>query len=99
MQHDALVRLQPGADQRVVAVVAADLDRYADAPSTTTGFEAMIIDAWAQHPTLRQMQDPMFDSLRRWTRTAAPTAIGVAIAVGVAIEDVDMGHRHPPMLW
>jgi uncharacterized protein len=33
----------------------------------------MIIDAWAQHPTLRQMQDPMFDSLRRWTRTAVPT--------------------------
>ena len=26
----------------------------------------MIIDAWAQHCTLRHMQDPMFDSLRRW---------------------------------
>lgn len=34
----------------------------------------MIIDAWAQHPTLRHAQDPIFASLRRWTRTAAPTA-------------------------
>lgn len=28
-----------------------------------------IIDAWAQHPTLRHAQDPIFDSLRRWTRS------------------------------
>lgn len=34
----------------------------------------MIIDAWGQHPTLRHATDPIFDSLRRWTRTAAPTA-------------------------
>ncbi len=33
----------------------------------------LIIDAWAQHPTLRQMQDPMFDSLLRWGKTSAPT--------------------------
>jgi predicted TIM-barrel fold metal-dependent hydrolase len=33
----------------------------------------MIIDAWAQHQTLRHAQDPMFDSLRRWTRQATPT--------------------------
>ena len=33
----------------------------------------MIIDAWAQHPTLRHVQDPIFESLRRWTGTAAPT--------------------------
>ena len=33
----------------------------------------MIIDAWAQHPTLRHMQNPIFDSLRRWTKTEAPT--------------------------
>ena len=26
----------------------------------------MIIDAWAQHCTLSHMQEPMFDSLRRW---------------------------------
>ncbi|MEC9362937.1 MAG: amidohydrolase family protein [Pseudomonadota bacterium] len=35
---------------------------------------SMIIDAWAQHPTLRQMQDPIFDSLRRWTRSSLPEA-------------------------
>jgi len=28
----------------------------------------MIIDAWAQHPTARHIADPIFDSLRRWTR-------------------------------
>ncbi|KZL20859.1 Amidohydrolase [Pseudovibrio axinellae] len=32
----------------------------------------MIIDAWAQHPTLRHIQDPIFDSLRRWTKTPLP---------------------------
>ena len=35
----------------------------------------MIIDAWAQHPTARQLTHPMFDSLRRWTRAdASPLA-------------------------
>ena len=33
----------------------------------------MIIDAWAQHPTLRHSQDPIFDSLRRWDKTEMPT--------------------------
>jgi hypothetical protein len=33
----------------------------------------MIIDAWGQHPTLRHWRDPIFDSLRRWTKTAPPT--------------------------
>ena len=32
-----------------------------------------IIDAWAQHPTLRHLQHPMFASLLRWTRTPVPT--------------------------
>ena len=27
-----------------------------------------IIDAWAQHPTERHLNQPMFESLRRWTR-------------------------------
>ena len=27
-----------------------------------------IIDAWAQHPTARHVTDPIFDSLRRWTK-------------------------------
>jgi len=33
-----------------------------------------IVDAWAQHPTLRLMQEPMMASLQRWTKSAAPTA-------------------------
>ena len=28
----------------------------------------MIIDAWAQHPTARHLNHPMFESLRRWTK-------------------------------
>ena len=34
----------------------------------------MIIDAWAQHPTLRHLRDPIFDSLRRWTKVESPAA-------------------------
>ncbi|MGB8326379.1 MAG: amidohydrolase family protein [Steroidobacteraceae bacterium] len=33
----------------------------------------MIIDAWSQHPTLRFAADPMFEPLRHWTKTRAPT--------------------------
>ena len=32
-----------------------------------------VIDAWMQHPTLRHSRHEMFDSLRRWTGTEAPT--------------------------
>ncbi len=32
-----------------------------------------IIDAWAQHPTLSFLDDPMFDSLKRWTGKTWPT--------------------------
>jgi len=32
----------------------------------------MIIDAWGQHPTLRHSRDPIFDSLRRWTKQPVP---------------------------
>jgi uncharacterized protein len=32
-----------------------------------------IIDAWAQHPTRRHLEQPMFESLRRWTRDALPS--------------------------
>ncbi len=32
----------------------------------------MIIDAWAQHPTLSFSQNPMFDSLRRWGKQEVP---------------------------
>ncbi len=33
----------------------------------------MITDAWIQHPTLRMLADPMFESLRRWTKQPVPT--------------------------
>lgn len=31
-----------------------------------------VIDAWIQHPTRRMQTDPMFESLRRWTKTPVP---------------------------
>ena len=46
----------------------------------------MIIDAWGQHPTLRHSQDPIFESLRRWTRTPAPTE---QLPVSLTIEMMD----------
>lgn len=53
----------------------------------------MIIDAWAQHPTARHLDHPMFESLRRWTRGQAPAG---AIAPGdwpveVTIASMDQG--------
>ncbi|MBI5604730.1 MAG: amidohydrolase [Deltaproteobacteria bacterium] len=43
----------------------------------------MIIDAWAQHPTLRHSQDPIFDSLRRWTKTEIPTReLPLSVTIG-----------------
>jgi len=33
----------------------------------------MIVDAWAQHPTLRFLGDPAFESLRRWTGAELPS--------------------------
>jgi len=46
----------------------------------------MIIDAWAQHPTLRLGRDPIFDSLRRWTRAEVPTG-ELPVAATVALMD------------
>ncbi|MCG8427387.1 amidohydrolase family protein [Alcanivorax profundi] len=46
----------------------------------------MIIDAWAQHPTLRHLQDPIFDSLRRWTKTPAPSS-ELPVSATVAMMD------------
>lgn len=46
----------------------------------------MIIDAWGQHPTLRHLSDPMFASLRRWTKAPTPTA-EVPVAATVAALD------------
>jgi len=42
-----------------------------------------IIDAWMQHPTMRFINQPMFDSLRRWTGTKkADAEIPVEFTVG-----------------
>jgi predicted TIM-barrel fold metal-dependent hydrolase len=52
-----------------------------------------IIDAWAQHPTPRHLNDPMFESLRRWTRTPGGPAL-VADAqwpVRVTLDAMDAG--------
>lgn len=46
----------------------------------------MIVDAWAQHPTLRHLQDPMFDSLRRWTRGSIPD---VEVPVSATVQAMD----------
>jgi predicted TIM-barrel fold metal-dependent hydrolase len=46
----------------------------------------VIIDAWAQHPTLRYTQDPIFESLRRWTKTPTPT-VELPVTTTVAMMD------------
>jgi len=48
----------------------------------------MIIDAWGQHPTLRHGQDPIFDSLRRWTRRDVPSE---QLPVSATIAAMDRG--------
>ncbi len=50
----------------------------------------MIIDAWAQHPTARHLNQPMFESLRRWARAEqrnAPAADEWPVALTVASMD------------
>ena len=46
----------------------------------------MIIDAWAQHPTLRMLQEPIFAPLLRWTKGAMPTA-EIPVATTIAALD------------
>lgn len=36
-----------------------------------------IVDAWAQHPTLRHITDPMFASLWRWQALAGIETLGL----------------------
>jgi predicted TIM-barrel fold metal-dependent hydrolase len=55
----------------------------------------MIVDAWAQHPTRRHLEHPMFDSLRRWTRGEAasrgPDAATADWPVSVTVAAMDDG--------
>lgn len=46
----------------------------------------MIVDAWLQHPGARMLAEPMFDSLRRWTKGALPQE-GLALATTLAALD------------
>ena len=46
----------------------------------------MIIDVWAQHPTLRHAQSPIFESLRRWTKIKAPDK-EIPLAMTLAVMD------------
>ena len=47
-----------------------------------------IIDAWAQHPTPRHTNDPIFDSLRRWNRERdAPQPSEVPVSATLAAMD------------
>lgn len=55
----------------------------------------MIIDAWCQHPTLRHSSDPIFDSLRRWTKTTAPTE---ELPVSATIAAMDQAHLHQALI-
>lgn len=48
----------------------------------------MIIDVRGQHPTLRHSQDPIFDSLRRWTKTASPSE---PMQISVTLAAMDQG--------
>ena len=50
----------------------------------------MIIDAWAQHPTLRHLQDPSFASLRRWTGQAVPEEAPPVAATLAAMDAGDV---------
>ena len=71
----------PGSNHRFVAL-------WHDA-----GMTDGVIDVWLQHPTLRHSQHEMFDSLRRWTRTEAPTE-PLPVAATIAMMDeagVDIG--------
>src|SRR5215471_21194884 len=71
--------------------------------------EAVIIDAWMQHPSAEFLADPMFDSLRRWARgqlagqevpveatVAAMDAAGVGTARAADYQRRGRRDRRPP---
>jgi uncharacterized protein len=47
----------------------------------------MIIDALMQHPTARHSTQPMFDSLRRWTRTESLRTAKMPLSQTIATMD------------
>ncbi len=58
----------------------------------------MIIDAWAQHPTLRHLQDPIFSSLLRWTKSEAPTE-ELPVSATIAAMDAASVNRSLISAW
>ena len=48
----------------------------------------MIIDAWGQHPTPRHIQDPIFESLWRWTKGTPPKE---QLPVSASLSAMDKG--------
>ncbi len=56
-----------------------------------------IIDAWIQHPTLRMMHEPMFASLLRWTKGAAPTTELPVAATIAALDQAGVGQARPDL--
>jgi len=49
-----------------------------------------IVDAWAQHPTRRHITDPVFDSLRRWTKRDETEGVA-EIPVSATLDAMDAG--------
>mgnify|MGYP004104123231 CR=1 FL=1 len=47
-----------------------------------------MIDAWIQHPTARHSGDPMFDSLRRWTKSDLDAVLTAAALDAAGISTV-----------
>lgn len=46
-----------------------------------------IVDAWIQHPTARHLQDPMFESLRRWAKGAIPATAPTVAQTLAALDE------------
>jgi predicted TIM-barrel fold metal-dependent hydrolase len=53
----------------------------------------VVIDAWAQHPTARHVNHPMFESLRRWTRAQPGSSLQADSEwpVQVTLDAMDQG--------
>jgi hypothetical protein len=49
----------------------------------------MIIDAWAQHPTARHLNQPMFESLRRWGTGQGGSAAADEWPVALTVASMD----------
>lgn len=56
-----------------------------------------IIDAWAQHPTPKHSNDPIFDSLKRWTKSAGQE-IPTEVPVETTIAFMDQGNINKSLI-